>query len=76
MRVYIDENKLVIIAVPKTIHFDLPRDVAKYLKHEIHYIIKHNEFLAKHKWKTRLVNYCPHTKMETIFMNIENSKMN
>ena len=49
MRVYIDENKLVIIAVPKTIHFDLPRDVANYLKHEIRYIIKHNEFLAKHK---------------------------
>ena len=42
MRVYIDENKLVIIAVPKTIHFDLPRDVVNYLKHEIDYIIKHN----------------------------------
>ena len=47
MRVHIEDNKLVIIAEPKTFHFDLPKDVDKNLEHEIDFIIKHNEFLAE-----------------------------
>ena len=45
MGVNIDNNKLAIIAEPKIIHLDLPKDVGNNLKHEI---IKHNEFLAEH----------------------------
>ena len=42
---HIDSNKLVIITEPKTIHFDLSKDVDNNLKYEIDFIIKHNEFL-------------------------------
>ena len=39
--------RLVIIAEPKTIHFDLPKDVGDNLKHEIDFVIKHNELLTE-----------------------------
>ena len=40
MRVHIEDNKLVIIAEPKTFHFDLSENVDNCLKCEIDYIIK------------------------------------
>ena len=42
MGVIINNNKLVIITEPKTIHLDLDNN----LKDEIDFIIKPNEFLA------------------------------
>lgn len=44
--VIINENKLLLIAESKAIRFDLPKDVGKNLRHEIDFILKHNEFLA------------------------------
>ena len=44
----IKKNKLVIIAEPKTIHFDFPNKFDNNLKHKIDFIIKHNECLAGH----------------------------
>ena len=45
----------------KTVHFDLPKDVGNNLKHEIDFIIKHNECLAEHvikkKWCQLLFKY-------------------
>ena len=35
MGVHIGDNKLVITTEPKTIHFDLLRNVGNILKHEI-----------------------------------------
>ena len=52
MGVYIDVNKLVIIAEPRNIPFDLPKDVDNNLKNETDSIIKHNIFmqlLSKYK---------------------------
>ena len=54
MAVYIGDN-VVITTVPKTIHFDLFKDIAKNLKHKIDSIIKHNEFLAKHTIKNEII---------------------
>ena len=51
MEVIINDNKLVIITEPKTIHFDLPKDVGNNLKHKIYFIIKCNAFLAEHTIK-------------------------
>ena len=48
MKPIIKDNKLVIIAKPKTIHFYLSKDVDKNIKKNIDFIIKHNEFLAEH----------------------------
>ena len=48
---YIENNKLVIVTEPKTIHFDLPKNVGKNLKREIGSITKHNEFSAEHTIK-------------------------
>ena len=67
------ENKLVITTEPKTFYFDLPKDGGINLKHGIYSIIKHKH-LADHKIKMRLGNYYPNIRMETIFMNTENSK--
>ena len=47
----IEDNMLVIITEPKIIRFDLLKDVSKNLKHEIHSIIKHNEYLAENTIK-------------------------
>ena len=44
MKKIIKDNKLIIIVEPKTIHLDLPKGVNNYLKHEIDYVIKHNDF--------------------------------
>ena len=41
MAVYIENNELVIIREPKTIRFDLYKEVDNTLKHEIDQIIKH-----------------------------------
>ena len=47
MRVTIKDYKLAIITEPKTIHFDLSKDVDNILKHEINFIIKQKEFLVE-----------------------------
>ena len=52
------------ITEPKTIHFDLPKDV----NNNLNFI---NAF-----YKTRLMDYCPNLSMETIFVKTENSKTN
>ena len=46
MGVHIDVNKLVIIAEPKTISFDLSADVDNNIQYETDLVIKHNEFYA------------------------------
>ena len=72
--VYIDNNKLLIITVPKTIRFNLAKKMNNSLKQEIDFVIKRNGFLAEERIKTRLSNYCLDIRAETIFMNTENSK--
>ena len=47
MGLYIDDNKLVIITEPKTIHFDSNVETNNNLKHKINHIIKCNEFLTE-----------------------------
>ena len=44
----------IIITEPKTIHFDLSKDVGKNLKYEIDAIIKDNNFLAEHTIKNAI----------------------
>ena len=44
MRVYTGDKKFVITTKPRTFLFDLSKDVGINLKHEIHFIIKHNNF--------------------------------
>ena len=65
-----------LTAEPKTFDFDLPKGVGINLKHQIYFIIKHNDLLAEHQQKARLGNYCANMSMETIFINIESSKTN
>ena len=76
MGVHSHKNKLLIITEPTNIYFDLPPDVVTNLMQETDCMIKQNECLAEHTIKTSLVDYCPNTSTETIFMNIENNKMN
>ena len=47
-------NRLVITTEPRTFHFDLPKDTAINLKHEIYSIKKHNELLAEHTVKNEI----------------------
>ena len=54
MGVNIKDNKLIIIAKPKTIRFDLTKDVCNDSKYEINSIKKHNEFLADHLIKNEI----------------------
>ena len=54
MGVHIDDNKLIIITKPKTIHVSLPQKVDSSLKHETDSIIKHNEFSAEHTIKSEI----------------------
>ena len=70
------DNKLILTTEPKTICLDLPEYAGINLKHKIDSIIKRNKLLAEHTIKTRLVNYYPNIRMETTFMNTENSKTN
>ena len=48
MEFHIGDNKLVITTKPKTIHFDLPKDIGINLKHEMYSVIKQNALLAEH----------------------------
>ena len=63
---HIGDNIFVIKTEPKTFQFDLPKGLGINLRH--------NELLAEHSTKMRLVNYFPNIKMETIFMYTENSR--
>ena len=54
MGVHSNKNKLLIIAEPKTIYFDLPQDVVTNLMQETDYIIKQNECLPEHTIKNEL----------------------
>ena len=51
MGVHAGDNKLVITAEPKTIHFDLTKDVYNNLKDQIDSTIKQNKLLAEHAIK-------------------------
>ena len=46
MGVIIKNKKLMIIAEPKTIHFDLPKYIDNNLKRRIDFITKHSEFFG------------------------------
>ena len=70
MGVYTDDNKLVIITEPKTISFDLTKKVDNSLKYEADHM-KHKGFLAEHKKKQKLSDYCLNISIKTIFMNTE-----
>ena len=61
------DNKLVITTEPKTIYFDLAKNVDNDLKHKFDSIIQHNELLAEHAIKKEI---------RQIFRNTENSKAN
>ena len=54
MGVCIDDNKPVMITEPKTICFNVPKDVGNNLNHGTDSIIKHNEFLTEHKTKSEM----------------------
>ena len=49
-------DNMVVIREPKSFYFnfDLLKDVDKNLKHDIEFIIKHNESLAEHKVKNKI----------------------
>ena len=49
------DDKLVITE-PKTIRFNLPKDLGNNLRHEIDFVIKHNNFLAEQTIKIRLLS--------------------
>ena len=70
------DSKFTIITKPKNFHYGLPKDIDKNLEHEIDYIITHNELLAEHAIKNGISHYCLNIRMETMFMNMENSKTN
>ena len=48
------DNKLIITTEPKAFHFDLPKDAAINLKHEIYSIIKYNKLLPGHRIKIKI----------------------
>ena len=54
MGVHIYDNKLVIIAEPKTIRFSLTRKTDNSLNHETDSIAKYNEFLVKQTIKKEI----------------------
>ena len=74
MGVCIRDNKIVITAEPKTFHFDLPKDASISLKHETYSIIKHNKVLTEHTIKSEIRQLLSNISIQTIFMNVENSK--
>ena len=51
---YIEDNKLAIITEPKTVNFDLSKDLDNNLKYEINFMIKHNKLLAEHTIKNEI----------------------
>ena len=71
-------GNMIVIRDPKTFCFnvDLSEDFHENLKHEIEFIIRSNESLVEIIIKIRLKNYCKSISMETIFINMGNSKMN
>ena len=48
MSVFFDNKKLLIITLPKSLHFNLPIEVNKILEHETKFTISHNESLGEY----------------------------
>ena len=57
MRVYIDNNKLVIIVESKTISFNLTKKVVNSLKNEIKLIISRNESFDEYAIKNEISQF-------------------
>ena len=57
MGVYFDDNKLVIIAEPRSICFNLINKTDNSLKHEINYVIKDKGYLAEQKIKSKIGHF-------------------
>ena len=74
MLFFIKDNKLLKMTEPKTVYFDLPKDVDSNRKHGIGYMIKHDEFLVGHTIKTiQLLSKYNHGS--DVHMNTENSNI-
>ena len=54
MGVHIEDNRLLIIAEPKTVHFNLSKDVDRKMKYETDFITKHDELLAEYAIKNEI----------------------
>ena len=54
MGVYIDDNKLVIIAEPRGIRFNLTKKTDNSRKYKSYAIIGHNEFLPEGRIKNEI----------------------
>ena len=55
MGLYIRDNKIFITTIAKPFHFHLPKDGDNDLMHKIEYIINHQEYLAEHKIKNKIM---------------------
>ena len=54
MGVFFDENKLVIIEEPKTIHIDLHVKINENIENDIRYMVNRNESLADYAIKNQI----------------------
>ena len=54
MGVFFDENKLVIIEEPKTIHIDLHVKINENIENDIRYMVSRNESLADYAIKNQI----------------------
>ena len=68
------DNKSIIIIEPKPFHFVLTKDAGDNMKHEIDFIIKHNELLVKNTIKNKIRQLLSKYKHGTIFINKKNIK--
>ena len=57
MGVYFDDNKLVIIAEPRSICFNLINKIDNSIKHEPNYVINDNGYLAEQKIKSKIDHF-------------------
>ena len=67
---------MLVIRGPKNFHFNynLPKDIDKNLRHEIQFIIKHNESLAEYKIKNEIKHILSKNsktrKLHKFFLNL------
>ena len=70
VKIFIDDEKLVMITLPKTIRVDLSIKINWSLRHDMKFIVRRDESLPEYTIKKKLSNYCSNMIMNLLIKQL------
>ena len=66
MKIYTDDERLIMITLPKTVRVDLSIKINRHLKQDKKFIARRNEYLPEYTIKSKIIQLLFNYKRKTI----------